>query len=66
MRRRAPDGVPSPTRLDLGDLLVMDGLAQSEYVHRTVSGRQGHWVDFSFRPLAWASSPSATSCGIMS
>ena len=38
--RRAPGNVPSPIRLDHGDVLVMDGLAQSEYAHRTLSGLQ--------------------------
>ena len=38
MRRRASGNFPSSLRLDHGDVLVMDGLAQSEYVHRTVSG----------------------------
>ena len=38
--RRARCGVPSPIELHHGDLLVMDGLAQSEYEHRTVSGLQ--------------------------
>ena len=41
--------VPSSIRLDDGDLLVMDGLAQSEYVHRTVSGLQGPRVNLAFR-----------------
>ena len=49
MRRRAPGEVPSPIRLDHGDLLVMDGLAQSEYVHRTVPGLQGPRVNLTFR-----------------
>ena len=31
VRRRAPGNVPSSIRLDHGDVLVMDGLAQSEY-----------------------------------
>ena len=39
--RRAPGDVPSSITLDHGDLLVMDGSAQSEYAHRTVSGLQG-------------------------
>ena len=47
--RRAPCGVPSPIQLDRGDLLVMDGLAQSGYVHRTVSGLQGPRVNLTFR-----------------
>ena len=33
--RRVPGDVPSSITLDLGDLLVMDGSAQSEYAHRT-------------------------------
>ena len=33
--RRASSDVPSSIRLDHGDLLVMDGLAQWEYAHRT-------------------------------
>ena len=49
VRRRAPDDVPSPIRVDHGDLLVMDGLAQPDYVHRTVSGLQGPRVDLTFR-----------------
>ena len=36
--RRAPGDVPSSVALDHGDLLVMDGSAQSEYAHRTVPG----------------------------
>ena len=39
--RRASRDVPSSITLDHGDLLVMDGLAQLEYAHRTVSGLQG-------------------------
>ena len=41
MRRRAPGKVPSSIRLDHGDVLVMDGLAQSEYEPCTASGLQG-------------------------
>ena len=37
MRRRAPGNVPSSIRLDHGDILVMDGPAQSEYQHCTAS-----------------------------
>ena len=33
MRRRAPGKVPSSIRLDHGDILVMDGLARSEFEH---------------------------------
>ena len=38
VRRRAPGEVPSSIRLDHGDVLVMDGLAHSEYEHCTASG----------------------------
>ena len=38
VRRRASGNVPSSIRLDHGDVLVMDGLAQSEYEHCTASG----------------------------
>ena len=41
VRRRAPRGVPSSTRLDHGDILVMDGSAQPEYEHCTASELQG-------------------------
>ena len=37
LRRRAPENTPSEIRLDHGDLLVMDGLTQFEYVHSTAS-----------------------------
>ena len=47
--RRAPRGVPPPIRLGHGDILVMDGLAQSEYEHRTVSGLQRPRVNLTFR-----------------
>ena len=33
MRRRASGNFPSSIRLDHGDILVMDGLVQSEYEH---------------------------------
>ena len=36
--RRVPGDLPSSITLDHGDLLVMDGSAQSEYAHRTVPG----------------------------
>ena len=49
VRRRAQGAAPSSIWLDHGDLLVMDGLAQSEYVHRTVSGLQGPRVNLTFR-----------------
>ena len=47
--RRTPRGVPSSITLDHGDLLVMDGSAQSEYAHRTVSGLQGPRVNLTYR-----------------
>ena len=49
MRRRAPGEVPSSIRLDRGDILVMDGLAQSEYEHCTASGLQGPRVNLTYR-----------------
>ena len=39
--RRVPGDMPSSMTLDHGDLLVMDGSAQSEYAHRTVPGLPG-------------------------
>ena len=39
--RLASSDVPSSIPLDHGDLLIMDGSAQSEYAQRTVSGLQG-------------------------
>ena len=54
--RRPPGGVPSPIQLDRGDLLVMDGLAQTEYEHRTVSGLPGPRV-FPWVPQHIASCP---------
>ena len=47
--RRASSDVPSPIRLDHGDFMVMDGLAQSENEHRTVSGLQGPRVKLTYR-----------------
>ena len=41
VRRRASGNVPSSIRLDHGDVLVMDALAQSEYEHCTVPGLPG-------------------------
>ena len=49
MRRGWWCDVPSPIQLDHGDLLVMDGLAQSEYEHRTVSGLQGPRFNLTYR-----------------
>ena len=52
MRRRAPGNVPSSIRLDHGDVLVMDGLAQSEYEHCTASELQGPRVNLTYRWVA--------------
>ena len=52
MRRRGKSKVPSLITLDHGDLLVMDGLTQSEYVHSTASGLQGPRVNLTFRWVA--------------
>ena len=52
VRRRAPRGVSSSIRLDHGDILVMDGLAQSEYEHCTASGLQGPRVNLAYRWVA--------------
>ena len=49
VRRRAPGEVPSSIRLDNGDILMMDGLAQSEYEHRTAPGLQGQRVNLTYR-----------------
>ena len=57
--------VPSLITLDHGDLLVMDGLTQSEYVHCTASGLQGPRVNLTFRWVAQhiASCPLAGAVG---
>ena len=52
VRRRAPGKVPSSIRLDHGDVLVMGGLAQSEYEHCTASGLQGPRVNLTYRWVA--------------
>ena len=49
MSHRAPGAAPSSIRLDHGDLLVMDGLAQSEHEHCTASGLQGPRVNLTYR-----------------
>ena len=51
VRRRAPGKVPSSIRLDHGDVLVMDGLAQSEY-ERTASELQGPRFNLTYRWVA--------------
>ena len=52
VRRRAPGEVESSVRLDHGDILVMDGLAQSEYEHCAASGLQGSRINLTFRWIA--------------
>ena len=47
--RRAPGDVPSSITLNHGDLLVTDGLAQSEYEHCTASGMQDPRVNLTYR-----------------
>ena len=63
--RRGQGNVPSLITLDHGDLLVMDGLTQSEYVHCTASGLQGPRVNLTFRWVAQhiASCPLAGAVG---
>ena len=57
MRRRASGNVPSSIRLDHGDVLVMDGLAQSKYEHCTASELQGPRVNLTCR---WVAQHTAT------
>ena len=66
MRRRAPGNVPSSIRLDHGDVLVMDGLAQSEYEHCTASELQCPRVNLTYRWVAehTASCPLAGVVGL--
>ena len=49
VRRRAQGAAPSSIRLDHGDFLVTDGLAQPEHVHPTVSGPTGSSGCLTFR-----------------
>ena len=52
VRRRALGKVPSSILLDHGEVLVMDGLAQSEYEHCTASELQGPRVNLTYRWVA--------------
>ena len=63
--RRGQGGVPSPIQLDHSDILVVDGSAQSESEHRTVSGLQGPRVDLTHRWVTQhaASCPHASVVG---
>ena len=47
--RRAPGAVPYSIRMDHGDILALDGPAQSEYEHRTASGLRCARVNLTFR-----------------
>ena len=49
LRRRAPEKTHSQIRLDHGDLLVMDGLTQSEYEHSTAFELEGPRVNLTYR-----------------
>ena len=62
VRRRASGNVPSSITLDHGDILVMDGPAQSEYEHRTASGLQGPRVHLAY---CWVTQHAA-SCPLAS
>ena len=50
--RRVSDSVTSSVTLDHGDVLVMDGSAQSEYLHCTMPGLQGPRVNLTYRWVA--------------
>ena len=50
--RRVSDSVTSSIALDHGDVLVMDGSAQSEYLHCTMPGLQGPRVNLTYRWVA--------------
>ena len=67
VRRRASGNFPSSIRLDHGDVLVMDGLAQSEYEHCTASEVQGPRVNLACRWVAQhtASCPPAGVVGCL-
>ena len=49
LRRHTPENTPSEIQLDHDDLLVMDGLTQSEYEHSTGSKLSGPRVNLTFR-----------------
>ena len=50
--RRVSDSVTSSITLNHGDVLVMDGSAQSEYLHCTMPGLQGPRVNLTYRWVA--------------
>ena len=49
LRRRTPENSPSEIWLDHGDLLVMDGLTQSEYEHSATSELSGPRINLTLR-----------------
>ena len=65
--RRVSDNVTSSITLDHGDVLVMDGSAQSEYLHCTMPGLQGPRVNLTYRWVAQhtASCPLAGAVGCL-
>ena len=50
--RRVSDSVTSSVTLNHGDVLVMDGSAQSEYLHCAMPGLQGPRVNLTYRWVA--------------
>ena len=65
--RRVSDSVTSSITLDHGDVLVMDGSAQLEYLHCTMPGLQGPRVNLTYRWVAQhtASCPLAGEVGCL-
>ena len=65
--RRVSDSVTSSITLNHGDVLVMDGSAQSEYSHCTMPGLQGPRVNLTYRWVAQhtASCPLASVVGCL-
>ena len=65
--RRVSDSVTSSITLNHGDVLVMDGSAQSEYLHCTMPGLQGPRVNLTYRWVAQhtASCPLAGAVGCL-
>ena len=59
---RGRRNAPSSIGLDRGDLLVMDGLAQSEYEHSTSSELQGPQVNLTYRWIT-QHTPTCNFCG---
>ena len=49
LRRRTPEKTLSQIWLDHGDLLVMDGLTQEEFLHSTASELEGPRVNLTYR-----------------